>query len=128
MAAQNVDILTLGFGWTGSFLAPYIRDHTSLTLASTTRDGKDGSIEWTWDEIAEGGAQFEGLPTAKTLVIVFPIKGVGGSRRLVEGYESIHGPVRIIQLGSSGIFDVRKLLSFYLVTDWIRKGRTNCWR
>jgi hypothetical protein len=103
-----VDILLLGSGWTGTFLIPHLdKHHPSISYAHTTRDGRDSSIAWTWDE--QGGAdQYEALPAAKTVVVVFPIKTVGGSTALVEGYESVHGKgVRWIQLGSSGIWDVR---------------------
>lgn len=108
----SVDLLILGGGWTYTFLEPLLVDHhSSLTYAATTRDGRGESIKWTWDETMQGQEQYEILPRAKTVIIVFPIKGVGGSKRLVERYEAAigaqRGEVRWIQLGSSGIWDVR---------------------
>ncbi|GAA5921104.1 hypothetical protein JCM1841_002417 [Sporobolomyces salmonicolor] len=106
-SVTSVDLLILGLGWTGTFLAPHLKSsHPSLSYAATTRDGRDGTLAWTWDPEQEGAAQYETLPRAKTVVVVFPIKGEGGSRRLVEGYEeAVGGRVRWIQLGSTGIFD-----------------------
>ena len=114
MSLSSVDLLVLGAGWTGTFLLPHLaKAHPDIAYAATTRDGRDNTIAWTWDEHAEGSAQFEQLPTAKTVLIVFPIKVQGGSRRLVEGYEQAHGAgVRFIQLGSTGIFDASCTLHF----------------
>ncbi|GAA5914801.1 hypothetical protein JCM6882_007277 [Rhodosporidiobolus microsporus] len=105
--STSVSLLILGAGWTGTFLVPHLREsHPSLTFAATTRDGRDGTIAWTWDSEREGPEQFGALPRAETVLVVFPIRGEGGSRRLVEGYEeAVGGRVRWIQLGSTGIFD-----------------------
>lgn len=106
--ASSVDLLVLGLGWTGSFLLPHIRTHhKDLSVAATTRDGRDGTLKWAWDSEKDGKDQYEALPRAKTVVVVFPLRGEGYSRRLVEGYEEAVGQrVRWIQLGSTGIFDV----------------------
>ncbi|POY74760.1 hypothetical protein BMF94_2236 [Rhodotorula taiwanensis] len=106
-SSHAVDLLVLGAGWTGTFLLPHLRaDHPDISFATTTRDGRDGSIRWQFDPELEGPEQFAGLPRAKTVVVVFPIKGEGGSRRLVRGYEEAVGArARWIQLGSTGIFD-----------------------
>lgn len=110
-SSHAVDLLVLGAGWTGTFLLPHLRaDHPDISFATTTRDGRDGSIRWQFDPELEGPEQFAGLPRAKTAVVVFPIKGEGGSRRLVRGYEEAVGArARWIQLGSTGIFDVRSV-------------------
>lgn len=104
--SHPVDLLVLGAGWTYTFLGPLLASHhPSISVRSTTRDGRDGSLKWAWDP--EGPPeQYRVLPKAKTVVIVFPLKGVGGSRAIVEGYEAAHGSARWIQLGSSGIWDV----------------------
>lgn len=105
-ASSSVDLLILGAGWTSTFLLPHLRTHhPSISFAATTRDGRDGTIKWAWDP--QGGSkQFEELPRAKTVVITFPIKEVGGSTAMVEGYEGVNGETRWVQLGSSGIWDV----------------------
>ncbi|GAA5824677.1 hypothetical protein JCM11251_005298 [Rhodosporidiobolus azoricus] len=107
LSTSSVSLLILGAGWTGTFLLPHLKTHHPVvTFAATTRDGRDGTIQWTWDSEAKGPDQFKGLPRAETVLVVFPIKGEGGSRRLVEGYEEAVGvKVRWIQLGSTGIFD-----------------------
>lgn len=107
-SSTAVDLLILGAGWTASFLVPYLEQHhPDVMFASTTRDGRNNSIRWQFDPELDGPEQFNGLPRAKTVVVVFPIKGEGGSRRLVQGYEEAVGArARWIQLGSTGIFDV----------------------
>lgn len=105
-----VSLLVLGAGWTFGFLEPLLREaHPGLAFAATTRDGRDGSIKWAFDPEAEGEGQFAALPRAETVVVTFPIRGVGGSRTLVEGYEKAHGEVKWIQLGSTGIWDVSRI-------------------
>ncbi|KAI5474403.1 hypothetical protein MNV49_003371 [Pseudohyphozyma bogoriensis] len=97
------DILILGAGWTSTFLLPLLASR-NIPHTATTRDGRNGTIAWEWDK--DGGKdQYEKLPKAKTVVITFPIRGEGGSKAIVEGYEGMHGKVRWIQLGSSGIWD-----------------------
>lgn len=106
-ADSSCDLLILGAGWTFSFLASHIAaEHPSLSYIATTRDGRNGTLKWAWDAEQEGHQQYEALPRAKTVLITYPIKGEGGSKRMVEGYEAVHGAVRWIQLGSTGIFDV----------------------
>ncbi|GAA5903938.1 hypothetical protein JCM8208_001733 [Rhodotorula glutinis] len=104
---SHVDLLVLGLGWTGSFLLPHLATHhKDLTVAATTRDGRDGTLQWAWDPERDGKDQYASLPRAKTVVVVFPLKGEGYSARLVRGYEeSVGQRVRWIQLGSTGIFD-----------------------
>ncbi|GAA5881793.1 hypothetical protein JCM16303_006457 [Sporobolomyces ruberrimus] len=111
---SSVDLLILGAGWTSTFLIPHLLStHPSISFASTTRDGRSGSIEWTFDpENPSSPAQYDVLPRAKTVLITFPIKGEGGSKGLVKGYERSKGvkegeeeEIRWIQLGSTGIWD-----------------------
>lgn len=108
-SSSAVDLLILGAGWTATFLIPHLRsDHPDdISYATTTRDGRDRSIQWTFNPDLEGPEQFAALPRAKTVLVVFPIRGPGGSARLVQGYEEAIGArARWIQLGSTGIFDV----------------------
>lgn len=108
-SSSAVDLLILGAGWTATFLIPHLKsEHRDISYATTTRDGRDGSIQWSFNPDLEGPEQFAPLPRAKTVLVVFPIRGPGGSARLVQGYEEAIGArARWIQLGSTGIFDVR---------------------
>lgn len=109
-SSAPVDLLILGAGWTSSFLIPHLQSvHPSISFASTTRDGRNESIKWEFNPDSNDPAQYDSLPAAKTVLITFPIKGQGGSRNLVEGYEKSKGSnrARWIQLGSTGIWDVR---------------------
>ncbi|KAK4057272.1 hypothetical protein OIO90_001769 [Microbotryomycetes sp. JL221] len=111
LTSQNssVDLLILGGGWTYTFLKPLLdsdEHRHKITYMATTRDGRDGTLRWSWDSEDDRNNDYDALPTAKTVVVVFPLKGKHKSRKLVEGYEQCHGKdVRWIQLGSTGIFD-----------------------
>lgn len=110
-SSTPVDLLILGAGWTSSFLIPHLQTvHPSISFASTTRDGRNSSIKWEFNPDSNDPADYDSLPAAKTVLITFPIKGEGGSRNLVEGYEKSKGGKRArwIQLGSTGIWDVRR--------------------
>ena len=113
-----LDILILGCGWTGTHLLPLLKSQ-ALTYAYTTRSGRGDSIPFTFNPAPDPSSDDDGkieeeeeenyarLPSAKTVLVTFPIKGKGRSRRLVAGYERAHGDgraVRWIQLGSTGIF------------------------
>ncbi|GAA5847529.1 hypothetical protein JCM5353_004940 [Sporobolomyces roseus] len=107
-SSTPVDLLILGAGWTSSFLIPHLQTvHPSISFASTTRDGRNSSIKWEFNPDSNDPAHYDSLPAAKTVLISFPIKGEGGSRNLVEGYEKSKGGKRArwIQLGSTGIWD-----------------------
>ncbi|SGZ00262.1 BQ5605_C034g11335 [Microbotryum silenes-dioicae] len=103
-SSTSVDLLVLGGGWTYTFLKPLLED-SSISHVATTRDGRDGTLKWVWDSESDDDTQYDALPRAKTVLIVFPLKGQGMSKRLVEGYEQEHGSVKWIQLGSTGIYD-----------------------
>jgi hypothetical protein len=109
---KMIDLLILGGGWTFNFLDQLLLDHNSdLSYISTTRDGRNNSIKWSFDDdINADPNQFLALPIAKTVLIVFPLKGLGPSSRLLNGYQNRCNikniNIRWIQLGSSGIWDV----------------------
>ncbi|KAM0789215.1 hypothetical protein ACM66B_000060 [Microbotryomycetes sp. NB124-2] len=105
---SSCDLLILGGGWTYTFLKPLLdRDHSnSISYVATTRDGRDGTLKWSWDSQDDDKNDYDALPRANTVVVVFPLKGKGQSTKLVKGYEKVHGTgTRWIQLGSTGIFD-----------------------
>lgn len=83
-----------------------------ISYASTTRDGRDGSLKFAFDPKDEVPSDdFRKLPNAKAIVIIFPIYDSGGSKKLVDWYRQSHpslqaDEIRWIQLGSTGIWDV----------------------
>lgn len=94
-------------GWTADFLVPLLHDE-KVSYASTTRDGRNGSIKFAFDPASDDARPFEALPAARCVLIVFPIYLSGGSERLVKLYRQTHmrvREVRFIQLGSTGIWD-----------------------
>ena len=110
--------MVLGHGWTGSFLLPACKA-AGLSTAVTTRDGRDGSIRWTFDPAADDG--YDRLPSASTVVIVFPITAVGGSERLTSAYRRAHPDVEplFVQLGSAGAFDLPAVADAKKRATWI---------
>lgn len=113
---SSVDLLILGAGWTADFLIP-LCESTNVSYAATTRhqvrtlQAKDKRIYFQFDPSSDDPTPFKTLPHAKTVLIVFPIKVEGGSTKLVRLYEETHegakGKTGFIQLGSTGIWDVR---------------------
>lgn len=105
----SVDILILGAGWTAAFLVPLLNDK-QISYASTSRSGRDDTLKFEFDPESHDPAPFETLPIASTVLVTFPIKGLGGSKRLVELYQLSHSnakAINFIQLGSTGIYIVR---------------------
>ncbi|EGN96987.1 hypothetical protein SERLA73DRAFT_93676 [Serpula lacrymans var. lacrymans S7.3] len=109
----QLDVLILGAGWIGEFLIPLLQTQR-LAFAATTRDGRAvagaDTIAWGFDPIDEEQKDISNIPLAKYVVVVFPLKGVGQSKLLVESYSKAHGVstsnVHFIQLGSTGIWDL----------------------
>jgi hypothetical protein len=105
-ASEVVDILILGAGWTSTFIISLCKER-GLTTASTTRDGREGSIVFVFDPTSEDTAPYAALPMARTVLISFPITVKGASARLVNLYKSTHtgsANVRFIQLGTTSIW------------------------
>ena len=133
MSETNVNILILGAGWTSQFLVPLLEGE-GLSYALTTRsgnviklcEGKYNSskiISFRFQpgtELAapdamsapvltaeQDEAQYARLPTADSVIITFPLKGQGQSKKLLDMYSKTHkGPTftNWIQLGSTGIY------------------------
>lgn len=110
-----LDILCLGSGWTYTFLGPAAMDK-SLRIASTTRDGRGGTIPFTFDPTSDDTAAFEALPDASLVVVIFPLYETAAVRRLVRGYldtrrqteeegEKPRKQAAFLQLGSTGVWD-----------------------
>ncbi|KAJ8058182.1 hypothetical protein OCU04_012381 [Sclerotinia nivalis] len=115
---STVELLILGAGWTSTFLVPLLQQK-GIKYAATTTTGRDGTYKFRFNpEDSDGNRkQLRNVPTAKSILITFPLKGKGQSRSLVEQYSDAHstnsfeGNVNVssfqfIQLGSTGIFDI----------------------
>lgn len=104
---DHCDILMLGSGWISNFAVPVIASK-GLSLSATTRKITEGDtfdrIEFEYGADKDVDEQVRGLPTAKTVIIVFPIRGREKSSKLVESYTRLKGNAQWIQLGSTGIW------------------------
>ncbi|MCJ1227016.1 hypothetical protein MMC12_003671 [Toensbergia leucococca] len=99
-----VDVLILGAGWISTFLISLL-ESTSLTHAATTTTGHNYTIPYKYDPENTSPTPYKTLPSAKTILITFPLKGSDQSKQLTSLYRSVHGPTNNwIQLGSTGIF------------------------
>lgn len=111
-STAQVDILILGAGWTSTFLIPLCVDR-QVSYAATSRPARPtpGTVPFEFDEhdAHPDRGQFAALPGASTVLITFPIDASGASERLVRLYEETHAGAkpRFVQLGSTGIWDVR---------------------
>ncbi|KAF7852704.1 hypothetical protein EAF04_010899 [Stromatinia cepivora] len=114
---STVELLILGAGWTSTFLIPLLQQK-GIKYAATTTSGRDGTYKFRFslEDSDENRKQLCNVPTARSILITFPLKGKGQSRSLVEQYSDIHSTnsfgcnvnlsFQFIQLGSTGIFDI----------------------
>lgn len=106
---QELAYLILGAGWTSTFLMPLLESKNE-TFAATTTTGRDGTLKFNFNPEERDSAYFGSLPSARNVLITFPLKGKGQSQLLIESYKRTHprvaGHVHFIQLGSSGIFQI----------------------
>ena len=104
LTLDPVDFLILGAGWTSQFLIPQLQS-SSITFAATTTTGHDGTIPFKYDPESPSTAPYSNLPSAKTVLVTFPLKGQGQSQQIISRYRKVHGDEnQWIQLGSTGIF------------------------
>lgn len=100
----SVDLLILGAGWTSHFLVPLLNAEC-ISYAATTTTGHDSTIPFKFDPETADPTPYRHLPSAKTVLVTFPLKGSGQSKRLTSLYRSVHGTSNFwMQLGSTGIF------------------------
>src|SRR5437763_604092 len=101
---KSVDLLILGAGWTSQFLIPLLKKN-SIFFAATTTTGHDETIPFRFDPDSDDTTPYKHLPSANTILITFPLKCLGQSKRLTSLYRSVHGDMNFwVQLGSTGIF------------------------
>jgi hypothetical protein len=105
-ASTSVDVLILGAGWTSRYLIPLLVKE-GISHAATTTTGRDGTIPFRFDPSSDSDLPFQSLPVAKSVLITFPLTGVGQSKLLTSLYAKSHPSsknTQWIQLGSTGIY------------------------
>ncbi|PSK43069.1 hypothetical protein B9Z65_7023 [Elsinoe australis] len=110
---QEIDLLILGAGWTSTFLLPLL-SNSNLTFALTTTTGRSidshPSLKFKYDPSASDQSYFSTLPSARYILITFPVKGTTDALKLVDSYLDTHpraqDSVRWIVLGSTGIWQI----------------------
>lgn len=102
---KEVDLLILGAGWTATFLLPLL-DSEQITHAETTTTGRNGTLPFKFDPDSSDHEPYQRLPSARTVLITFPLIGPSQSKHMTSLYRKIHGDNNNwIQLGSTGIFN-----------------------
>jgi hypothetical protein len=105
---KTCDFLILGAGWTSTFLIPLLQDE-KIDYAATTTTGRNGTIKFVFKPDATDATDFKVLPEAKTVLITFPLKGTGQSKKAVDFYHETHASKpHFIQLGSTGIWQIER--------------------
>lgn len=108
MALVDVDLLILGAGWTSQFLIPLLQS-SSISYAATTTTGHPSygtpTLPFRFDPTSNDLAPYSTIPSAKTVLVTFPLTGANQSKQIVSLYRRVHGDAnQWIQLGSTGIF------------------------
>lgn len=100
-----VSILVLGAGWLYQFLHPLLESH-SISHDATTRDGRNGTIPFTFDPTAKApDPAYYTLPRATTVLVTFPLLDKEAPEVLKRLYAMTHpggGDAQFVLLGSSG--------------------------
>lgn len=99
-----VELLILGAGWTSTFLIPLL-ERNKIPYGATTTTGRDDTIPFTFKPDSDDLEPYRNLPSAKTVLVTFPLKGTGQSKLITSLYRKVHGEKNNwIQLGSTGIY------------------------
>ena len=105
-STEPVTLLILGAGWTYQFLQRRLCDE-KIAHAATTTSGRDDTIVFKFDPESDDREPFNRLPKAECVLVTFPLKGKGPSKKLLDMYETTHpgsSGTKWIQLGSTGIW------------------------
>lgn len=105
---NHVDILILGAGWTAGFLIPLL-NREDVSHAATTTSGRDGTLSFKFDPDSTDTGPYKQLPSAKTVLISFPLKGHGQSNRLTQLYNETHAKAspHFLQLGATTVWNAK---------------------
>ncbi|KAI9324921.1 hypothetical protein BDR26DRAFT_810694 [Obelidium mucronatum] len=105
---QPIDILVLGKGWTGTYIVDQCTKE-QVSVAATTRDGRDGTIAFAFDPSNNDDAsQYYNLPTATTFLITFPVTSENAIETLIGMYRKTRpegvnpDKIRYILFGTTG--------------------------
>ncbi|KAL8682830.1 MAG: hypothetical protein Q9186_001159 [Xanthomendoza sp. 1 TL-2023] len=124
---NRTDLLILGAGWTSTYIIPLLNHH-GISYEATTRDGRcvhsRPTISFTFDPLSDDLAPYRRLPTADTVLVVFPLRGKGQSRKLVEMYDDAHNREEM----ASEVLDAATERSIACSTKWIQLGSTGVWK
>ncbi|RKF63841.1 hypothetical protein OnM2_022004 [Erysiphe neolycopersici] len=117
IAAQSVDFLILGAGWTAQYLIPLL-EALNIKYAATTTNGRDNTYKFNFKYDPDTNHKpcdaelkpYAELPYAKTILITFPIAGELSSLWLINTYNDLHQETIFpkpfwIQLGSTNIYN-----------------------
>ncbi|KAJ3014012.1 hypothetical protein HKX48_005395 [Thoreauomyces humboldtii] len=86
---KETQLLILGLGWSGKFVSSAL-DAKGIDWAATTTSGRDGSIPFNFDPLADDATPFEILPAATTVLVTFPLRGADAAKRLTDNYARTH--------------------------------------
>lgn len=86
---STVSLLILGAGWTSTFLIPLLQ-REGVKYAATTTNGRNGTIPFKFDPASDDNTPFTLLPSARTVLVTFPLEGKGQAERLVSAYAATH--------------------------------------
>jgi len=104
---RSVDFLILGAGWTSTFLIPQL-EFSKISYAATTTTGRENTIQFKFDPDSNDLTPYKSLPSAKTILITFPLTGTGQSKKIVGLFQNVHkdegNAPNWIQLGSTRIY------------------------
>ncbi|KIW12367.1 hypothetical protein PV08_09644 [Exophiala spinifera] len=115
--SQKVTLLVLGAGWTWQFLQPQLKQ-ADITHAATTTTGREGTIQFKFDGETADPEQFRKLPTARYVLVTFPLRGRGLSSKLQQLYSETHPPSR------PGEQQQQQQQQQHALTKWIQLGST----
>ena len=87
MNSNQVDVLILGAGWTSTFLEPLLGSH-NISFSSTTRNGRNNSIQWSLLPSSGDDVDVSLLPSAKYVIITFPSPSADALRAFLKKYEA----------------------------------------
>ncbi|KAI8818336.1 uncharacterized protein EV422DRAFT_180647 [Fimicolochytrium jonesii] len=95
-SSRPVDMLILGMGWSGTYVATLL---TSLDISfeATTTTGRDGTLKFEYDPDSTDPTPFEQLPDAKTVLVTFPLRGKQSALNLADLYEQTHASTAVTQ-------------------------------
>ncbi|KIM40783.1 hypothetical protein M413DRAFT_446165 [Hebeloma cylindrosporum] len=111
-----IDILILGAGWSSTFLIK-LCDERGISHSATSRSGRESTVKFEFDPESDDLEPYRILPSARTVLITFPIDKPGASKRLVRLYTNsrrsgdLSGELkpRFIQLGTTGAWDGKRI-------------------